>query len=150
VEQHTLPIVSLDLTFDGGSLDDPQGKEGLSSVCMAMMSEGTEKLDKLAFSEALADVASNVSAYAGGDTQGVTLSSLSKHLDVTFDLFVDTLLHPGFRPDDLERMLKRRLEGLKQIRGNPEAVAARVSGPILYGAAHPYGRIVTETSLGAI
>ena len=31
------------------------GKEGLASVCMAMMGEGTATLDKLAFSEALAD-----------------------------------------------------------------------------------------------
>jgi len=57
VEQHTLPIVSIDLSFDGGSVNDPRGKEGLASVCMAMMSEGTEQLDKIGFAEALADVA---------------------------------------------------------------------------------------------
>lgn len=150
VEQHTLPIVSLDLTFDGGSISDPVGKEGLASVCMAMMSEGTAKLDKLAFSEALADVASSVSSYAGGDTQGVSMGTLSKHFDTTFGLFVDTLRTPGFRAEDLDRMIKRRLEGLKQQKGNPEAIAARVTAPVMYGAAHPYGRIVTEASLGAI
>jgi predicted Zn-dependent peptidase len=150
IEQHTLPIVSMDLSFDGGSIADPAGKEGLASVCMSMMSEGTASLDKLAFSEALADVASSVGSYAGGDTQGVSMSSLSKHLDVTFGLFVDTLLTPGFRAPDLDRMIKRRLEGLKQAKGNPAAVAARVAGPVLYGADHPYGRIVTEASLSAI
>ena len=150
VEQHTLPIVSLDLSFDGGSISDPVGKEGLASVCMAMMSEGTAKLDKLAFSEALADVASSVSSYAGGDTQGVSMSSLSKHLDTTFALFVDTLRTPGFRAEDLDRMIKRRLEGLKQQKGNPDAIASRVSAPVMYGDTHPYGRIVTEASLQAI
>jgi predicted Zn-dependent peptidase len=150
VEQHTLPIVSLDLSFDGGAIADPVGKEGLASVCMAMVSEGTVGLDKLAFSEALADVASSVSSYAGGDTQGVSMSTLSKHFDVTFGLFVDTLRTPGFRDTDLDRMIKRRLEGLKQQKGNPEAVAGRVSAPILYGEAHPYGRITTEESLQAI
>ncbi|MBE7451223.1 MAG: insulinase family protein [Kofleriaceae bacterium] len=150
VEQHTLPVVSLDLTFDGGAIADPAGKEGLASVCMAMMSEGTVRLDKLAFSEALADVASSVGAYAGTDTQGVSMSSLSKHLDVTFELFVETLRTPGFREADLERMIKRRLEGLKQAKGNPEAVAGRVAGPVLYGLEHPYGRVVTEASLRAI
>jgi predicted Zn-dependent peptidase len=117
---------------------------------MAMMSEGTEKLDKLAFSEALADVASSVGSYAGSDTQGVSMSTLSKHMDVTFGLFVDTLRTPGFRATDLERMIKRRLEGLKQAKGNPEAVAGRVSGPVLYGETHPFGRITTEASLQAI
>jgi len=150
VEQHTLPVISLDLTFDGGSIADPPGKEGLASVCMAMMSEGTTQLDKIQFSEALADVASSVGAYAGADTQGVSMATLTKHLDVTFGLFVDTLRHPGFRADDLDRMIKRRLEGLKQAKGNPGAVASRVDGPILYGAGHPYGRIVTEASRQAI
>lgn len=150
VEQHTLPIVSLDLTFDGGSISDPVGKEGLASVCMAMVGEGTEKLDKLAFSEALADVASSVSSYAGADTQGVSMSTLSKHLDTTYGLFVDTVRTPGFRASDLDRMIKRRLEGLKQAKGNPEAVAGRVAGPIMYGEAHPFGRVTTEASLQAI
>jgi zinc protease len=150
VEQHTLPIVSLDLVFDGGSIADPAGKEGLASVCMAMMGEGTESKDKLAFSEALADIAASVSAYAGADTQGVSLSSLSKHLDATFALFVDALLHPGFRADDFDRMVKRRIEGIKQAKGSPDAIAGRISGPTLYGAAHPYGRISTEGSLAAL
>ena len=150
VEQHTLPIVSIDLTFDGGTIADPVGKQGLASVCMSMVSEGTVALDKLAFSEALADVASSVSSYAGVDTQGVSMSTLSKHMDVTFGLFVDTLLTPGFRASDLDRMIKRRLEGLKQAKGNPEAVASRVAGPVLYGDAHAFGRITTEASLGAI
>jgi zinc protease len=150
VEQHTLPIISLELTFDGGSINDPVGKEGLASVCMAMMSEGTAKLDKLAFSEAQADVASSVSSYAGSDTQGVTMSTLSKHMDVTFGLWVDTLRTPGFRASDLDRMIKRRLEALRQQKGNPEAVAGRVSAPVLYGETHPYGRITTEASLQAI
>ena len=150
VEQHTLPVVSVDLTFDGGAIADPPGKEGLASVCMSMVSEGTARLDKLAFSEALADVASSVSSYAGADTQGVSMSTLTKHFDTTYGLFVETLLTPGFRAEDLDRMIKRRLEGLKQAKGNPEAVASRVAGPVMYGFDHPYGRITTEASLAAI
>ena len=150
VEQHTLPIVSMDLTFDGGSENDPVGKEGLASVCMSLLSDGTAALDKIALAEALADTASSVSSYAGGDTQGVSMSSLSKHLDATFGLFVDTLRTPGFRADEFERVIKRRLEGLKQAKGSAEAVSSRVAGTVLYGDKHPFGRIVTEQSLAAI
>src|SRR5207237_1037107 len=32
VEQHTLPLVSMDLNFDGGAVVDPKGKEGPASV----------------------------------------------------------------------------------------------------------------------
>lgn len=150
VEQHTLPLVSMDLSFDGGAVADPKGKEGLSSVCMSMLTEGTQKLDKLQFAEALADVASNVGSYAAEDSVGVTLGSLTKHLDTTFALFVDSLKTPGFRQSDFDRMIKRRIEGVKQSKGNPASVAGRVSGPVLYGAAHPFGTITTEDSLRAI
>ena len=119
VEQHALPIVSMDLNFDGGSVVDPKGKEGLASVCMSMLSEGTQKLDKIQYAEALADVASNINSYAANDSIGVALSSLTKHLDATFALFVETLQSPGFRASDFDRMVKRRIEGVKQSRGNP-------------------------------
>src|SRR6476660_9445953 len=84
VEQHTLPIVSMDLNFDGGSITDPHGKDGLAGICTQMLTEGTERLDKIQYSEALADIASSVNAYAAEDSQGVSLSSLTKHLDATF------------------------------------------------------------------
>ena len=150
VEQHTLPIVSMELNFDGGSITDPKGKDGLAGVCMAMLTEGTQKLDKIAYSEALADVASNISAYADSDSQGLVLSSLSKHLDTTFALFVDTLRSPGLRASDFDRLVKRRIESVRQARGNPVAIPGRISSSIVFGHDHPLGQIVTEDSLGAI
>ncbi len=150
VEQHALPIVSLDLNFDGGSMTDPRGKEGLSSVCMAMLTEGTEKLDKLQYAEALADVASSVSAYATDDSTGLTLGSLTKHLQPTFELFVATLRTPGLRTSDFDRMIKRRIEAVRQSKGNPASVAGRVTGTVLFGADHPFGSVTTEESLRAI
>ena len=150
VEQHALPIVSMDLNFDGGSITDPKGKDGLASICMAMLTEGTDKLDKIAYSEALADVASNINAYATDDSQGVGLASLTKYLPATFALFADTLRSPGMRPSDFDRMVKRRIESVKQSRSTPTQIPNRVMGPILYGAAHPFGTIVTEQTLAAL
>ena len=150
VEQHTLPIVSMDLNFDGGGIADPKGKDGLASICMAMLTEGTDKLDKIAYSEALADVASNINAYAADDSQGVGLASLTKHLPATFALFADTLRTPGMRPSDFDRMIKRRIESVKQSRSTPTQIPGRVMGPVMYGAAHPFGTVVTEQTLAAI
>lgn len=150
VEQHALPIVSLELNFDGGAMWDPKGKEGLAGVCMSMLTEGTEKLDKIQYSELLADTASNISAYAADDSIGLTLSSLSKHLPPTFAQFAETLQSPGFRASDFDRMIKRRIENVRQSKGTPASVAARVSGTVLYGPTHPFGTVITEKSLEAI
>jgi predicted Zn-dependent peptidase len=150
VEQHTLPIVSMDLNFDGGSLVDPKGKDGMASLCMSLLTEGTEKLDKIAYSEALADVASNISSYAAEDSQGVQLASLTKHLDTTFALFADTLRTPGLREADFDRLKKRRIESVRQSRSNPNSIPSRVIGPILYGDKHPLGTAMTEEAVNAV
>jgi len=115
-----------------------------------MLTEGTEKLDKIQYAEALADVASNINTYAADDSIGISLSSLTKHLDTTFALFVDTLMAPGLRPADFDRMIKRRIEAVKQSKGSPGSVANRVTGALLYGADHPFGTVTTEESLARI
>ncbi len=150
VEQHTLPIVSMDLNFDGGSVTDPKGKDGVASMCMSMLTEGTDKLDKIAYSEALADVASNINAYATDDSQGVQLSSLTKHLAPTFALFAETLRSPGMRQTDFDRMKKRRIEAVRQSRSAPTSIPGRVSGAVLYGLDHPLGAVITEASTESI
>jgi zinc protease len=150
VERHELPTISIDLDLDGGSMTDPASKVGLASVCMDMLAEGTVKLDKIAFNEALADVASNVSSYAGDDTQGVSMRTLTKNFDQTFALFADTVLQPAFRKAEFDRMIQRRLESLKQSRGSATAVAGRLGGLVRYGAAHPLGRVTSEKSYQAI
>jgi predicted Zn-dependent peptidase len=150
VEKHNLPIVSMDLNFDGGSINDPKGKEGLASMCMSLMTDGTKKLDKIAFNEALADTASSIRSYATAEQQGLNMSTLSKNFDSTFALFVDTLTNPGFREGDFDRKKKRSLARLSQVRASPRAVAGRVVDKLLYGPKHPFGRIYDEKSLQAL
>jgi zinc protease len=150
VERHELPTISIDINVDGGSMIDPPGKVGLASVCMDLLSEGTQKLDKIAFSEALADLASDVSSYAGDDRQGVAMDTLRKSFDATFALFVDTVTEPGMRQEELDRMVRRRIEALKQARGSAASVSGRLSGMVVYGRSHPFGRVTTEKTLQAI
>lgn len=150
VERHDLPVVSLELNFDGGIVTDKTGREGTASACMSMMSEGTKKLDKLAFEEALADMASGVSSYAGNESQGVSMRSLSKHFDATLALYFDTLMEPGYRQADLSRMIERRIESIKQSKGTPSSVAGRLTRNIVYGPKHAFGKIRTEKSLQKI
>jgi zinc protease len=150
VEQHNLPIVSLDLNFDGGSRIDPRGKDGLASVCMSLVNEGTEALDKIAYNEALADLASTIATYAAPDSQGVSLSSLSKNLQPTLELFRSVLLTPGMRASDLDRLAKRRIESIRQSKGSPGSIANRVSDAVLFGPDHPSGSIETEGTINAV
>jgi len=150
VEQHVLPIVQMQLDVDGGSIVDPPDRTGLASAMTSMLVEGTERLDKIAYAEALADVASSITTSAGDDSFTISLASLTEHLDRTVALFIETLRTPGFRRTDFERLIKRRIESVRQSRSSPQSIPSRVMGKILYGADHPYGSVLTESSLTAI
>lgn len=150
VERRGLPTVSMGLVFDGGSVNDPPGKEGLASVCMAMLEEGTRQIDKLAFEEKLADIASGVSTYAATDEQGVSMYTLTRHLDETLALWIEMLREPGFRQEDLDRLIARRLEALKQSKGAVASVSTRLRGVVTHGRQHAFGRLPTEASYRAI
>jgi zinc protease len=150
IERHNLPIVSMSLDFEGGGAIDPRGKEGLASVCSGLMSDGTAKLDKIAFEEALADIASNVNSEAGADRHEVSMSTLSKNLEATLDLWADALRRPGLRQEDFDRSIKRRIAGLAQLKGSPAGVAGRLAGSVVYGPQHLHGRFATEQSYRAL
>ena len=150
VERHELPVVTLELVLEGGSAWDPLGKEGLASVCMALQGEGTRALDKLQFAEALADLGSTVATWASVDQQGMQAAALKRNLLPTLDLFADTVLRPGLRPDDLARLVARRQAALQASKGNPASVAARIGAAVAFGPAHGWGRLVQQQSLGAL
>jgi zinc protease len=114
------------------------------------MSDGTTKLDKIAFEEALADIASNVNSDAGADRHEVSMSALSKNLEATLDLWADSLLRPGMRQDEFDRSIKRRIAGLTQLKGSPAGVAGRLAGSVVYGPQHLHGRFATEQSYRAL
>jgi len=150
VERHELPTVSLQLLFDAGSSADPQGEEGLASICMGLLAEGTQKLDRVAYQEALADLASTVSSFADTDQEGIALTSLTRNFDKTMELWADALLRPGLRQADFDRDIRQAQAALQHAKGSPAALAARMSGRVAWGPGHAYGRFKTDRSLTSL
>ena len=149
VEQHALPIVSMDLNFDGGIDDRSEGQGGTRERAAWHAHRGHRASSTRSVRRgARRRRVEHRDTYAADDSVGISLSSLTKHLDTTFALFVETLRSPGMRPSDFDRMIKRRIEAVKQSKGSPASVAGRVTGTVLYGAEHPFGTVITEESLG--
>jgi zinc protease len=150
VEDHVTPVVQASLVLEGGTINDPVGKEGLAALCVATMNDSTAQLDRNAFAEAQSDLASEVSAMATRDQQMVSFDALTKSLDATADLWSALLLTPGMRQEDFDRNKKRSLANLQQQKAAPTGVAQRLWGSVLYGPAHPLGRFPSEKSYEAI
>lgn len=150
VERHGLPTVTLELELLGGSRLDPPGKEGRAGVCAQLWGDGSDTRDKLQLAEAFADLGSSFAASAETEFTSFEMATLSRNLAPTLDLFAEVVLHPGLRPDELQRIVNRRRAALMAAKGNPAQVAARLLGAVAYGANHPRGRPTTDASLAAL
>ena len=150
VTRTTLPTVQMDLEFAGGSQLDAPGQEGQANLCVSLVGESTEKLERAAFREALADLAANVATWANREQMGVSLSVLKNNLPAALALWGDVVLRPGLRAGDLERLSAQRKAALAQQVSNVGGLASRLQPLVTWGRQHPLGRVTTPASLGGL
>ena len=150
VEDHALPAVQLRMVFPSGSLLDPPEKAGLTGLCTRLANEGTERLTKVQWETALADLAASVELGVGAEQSSLSLRSLKETWPGTLDLALELVAHPGLRDDDLKRVRDRALAQLAQAKGSAAGLAARLQSRVAWGANHPMGALATEKSLAAI
>ena len=145
-----LPHFVAGLSIPGGKAEEPRRLAGLAGITAAMMSRGTTSRTAREF-EAEADRAgAAVRATAGPDWFGVHWSGLTEHTAKSFDLAADLLRNPAFPEPELARMVPVRLDGLKQARANPTAVAQRIVQRSVFSTDHPYGWRGDEETLPRI
>lgn len=151
VEDHSVPLITLRFAFEGGSSQDPVGKEGLANFLTSMLDEGAGSLKSNEFQEKIEELAVKMSFSESKDAFYGRFQTLSKNKDEAFKLLKLAITEPRFDPEPIERMRGQLLANLAFSARNPERVASKA----WYAAAfegHPYGRPAsgTETSLKAI
>jgi zinc protease len=150
-EKHDLPLVSFSITFLGGASQfEPPDRAGLASLTASMLSEGTKTRDGEALSNALQLLGTSVSTSVGSESGSISFMSTAAKFAPTLEIMSDMLLNSVFPGDALERLRAQRLVALTQAKAQPGAIAGRVFPKVLYGTAHPYGRVANEESVKAI
>lgn len=150
-QKRDLPLVSVSISWVGGSnqFEDP-AKLGVASFTAQMLSEGTTSRtgDQLADAQQL--LGTRIATGIGGESATMSFTSLGDKLEPALDLMADMLLNPSFPADALERLRAQRLVALTQAKDQPNAIAGNVFSKVVYGDAHPYGRVVTEQTVKSI
>lgn len=152
LEQHSLPIVSVNLVALCGSDHNPPGLSGLASFTAEMLDEGTKSRSALEIAGDADRLGASLSAGSTMDMSVVAFRSLKKNVDAAFELAADVLLHPEFPDHEIERLRHDHLTQILQQRDNPNTLAAKYFSGTLYGPNHPYGctELGTEQSNLAI
>ncbi len=150
-EKHGLPLVAFSIQLVGGADNfEPADKAGVADFTSQMLSEGTSTMTAEQLSEAQQLLGTTITSRVGGEGGGIGFTSLTASFEPALALVADMLLDPAFPGEALERIRGRTLVQLRQARDRPAAIASNVFARVLYGDAHPYGRVVTERTVQAI
>lgn len=152
-EDHTVPIVSFNISLPAGSAYDPAGKAGLAAFAGAMIDEGAGGLDSKAFHEALANRAISFSGRAERDYLVISISTLKENVPEAMHLLQLALTKPRFENDALTRVRAQIIQSLQQDEVEPARVASRGFTREFFGGhayAHPVsGEIGSISSITA-
>lgn len=161
VENHTIPMLDVNLDFDAGSRRDPVNKSGLASLTNGMLARGIARatlpdgsaeaaMSEADISDAIADVAAQRSGGVSADRGSVsirTLSSLAER-DQSIKLLARLLAQPSFPQDLFDRDKARTVASIREAMTRPESIASKAFWRLNYGD-HPYGAEATVESVGA-
>lgn len=145
VENHKLPKVTFSLMLDRDAI--VEGKNaGYISTAGQLLRTGTKKRSKDKLDEEVDFLGADLST----SSTSVFASGLSKYTEKIMDLMADVILNPDFKQEELEKIRKQSLSGLAFAKDDPDQIANRVQGALVYGKEHPYGEFETEESVKAI
>jgi zinc protease len=146
-EEHSFPMIAVNISLPAGSAYDAAGKPGLSSMVASLLDEGAGDLTADAYKQALESRAIRLTAQPDRDFLVITVTMLKENADEGFRLVALALQKPRFDADAIERMRAAQLASLKQEDEEPNQIANKAWSNAYFGP-HPYAHPVKGTPMG--
>lgn len=141
VRHGSLPVVHATLLTPGGTSADPAALPGLAEFTAEMLDEGAGGRNALQLSAALELLGATLTTDAAVDGARVDLHVLRDRLPEALRLLADVVVRPDFPQRELRRQKQQRLTELNRARDEARTIAGNAFQSIVYGSAHPYGRL---------
>ena len=148
-EKHEVPLIGMRAMIRGGSVADPEGKEGLAELLATVMQKGAGGRDAVEFATATASVGGRLSVSANVESIAVSAEFLSRDAELMIELVADLLQRPTLSEDEFAKERDRAIGLIRAARdADPSALMRHYTNAFLFGD-HPYGNptIGSESSL---
>lgn len=139
VEDYTLPIIAISISFEGGSTQDPKGKEGTLRLMTALMDEGAGDLDSVAYQAKAEELGLEFGFNVSNDRFSAGGRLLRSEREEVFKLIKLAINEPRFDEDAIERMRDAIRSNIINSKKNPSSVRSKVLREAIFGS-HPYSR----------
>lgn len=151
VEEHAVPMMAMRFAFDGGSSQDPDGKEGLGNFLTAMLDEGAGDLTSREFQERMEDLSMRMRYEEAKDAFYGSFETLTANRDEAVKLLRLAINEPRFDADAVDRIRQQLIASLVYAARDPNKVAQEEWYATAFKG-HPYARPAngTEATVGKI
>lgn len=138
VEEPSIPIVALEVSFKGGTSLDLPGKEGSTYLMAGLLEEGAGDLNATEFLEETEALAAAFSYRAYRDTMSIEAEMLKENVSEAIDLLRLALIEPTFDQVALDRVRGQVLSSLSSDTTDPDEIASKQLRALSFPG-HPYG-----------
>ncbi|HEX8939643.1 MAG TPA: pitrilysin family protein [Candidatus Limnocylindrales bacterium] len=134
------PLVTAELVVRLGAGDEPPAWGGATVLAARALSEGTERYDAIALTEAAERLGATLHGEASWDAFAATVEVPAERLAPALELLAEMALRPTFPATEVDRLRDERLNDLLQARADPRRRAEEAFADSIYTAASPYHR----------
>lgn len=137
VEEPAIPFVALEIRFRGGASLDLPDKRGAVNLMTGLLEEGAGDMDARGFSRAQEELATSLGFDVSRDSLSISARFLTENKEASIALLRAAIQEPRFDPEAIERVRGQVLSIIRSDEKDPNDIASRTFGPLIYGD-HPY------------
>ena len=140
-ERHGLPLLAAQMLILNGAEVDPLGRAGATELTASLLTKGTDSMSAPEIANVIESLGGIIYSGGGWDNSSAGIAVMSDKAEPAFKVFADVVRHPAFKAEELERLRKQKLDGLRVEMEEPGVIAdyARVHLVFPRGEyAHPY------------
>ncbi len=146
------PLVSANLVFRIGSVDEPADLAGATVLAARALTEGTERYPGLELVEAAERLGATLHAEASWDAFAASVEVAASRLRAALQLLDELVERPTFPAEEVARLRDERLNDLLQMRAEPRRRVEQAFSATIYTAESPYSRLAggDESTVGRL
>lgn len=145
VRDTTVPLVQLEWVIPAGAQLDRPELAGRATLTASLLDEGTDRYTGPEISDRIEQLGGSLDGSADWEATYASCAAMSWFLSDALELLGEITLRPAFPPQEVERIRRRRLAGLRQRLDRPDALASDWLASLVY-AGTPYSVPLVGTS----
>lgn len=148
VDKGDQEVCRIDILFDGGRYDTLN--PAIADLTGIMLRKGTRSMDNDAIAEHLDFHGAWLQTATTQHFSTLSLFSLNRNLDKVLPVVVEMITAPTLPETHFETVRRQRIQQLQINREKVRNLAGEAFNRLIFGADHPYARIVTTDDLNEV